>query len=184
MKRQFLLILCLIAGTLSAQDYTRSSSQNAVKTSGDILFVAAPLTCLAVTVYKQDWQGLKQGALSGATSLGVSYALKFSTRKTRPDGSDKYSFPSAHAAVSFTGAAFLQRRYGWQWGAPAYLLAGYVAWSRTYADKHDWWDVIAGAAIGTGSAYIFTRPFAQKHNLAISPIATLHHMGFHLSMNF
>ena len=89
-----------------------------------------------------------------------------------------------HTSVSFAGAAFIQRRYGWKWGIPAYAVASYVGWSRTYGKKHDWWDVAAGAAIGIGSAYIFTRPFASKHNLSISPIAGDKHFGFYASMTF
>ena len=89
-----------------------------------------------------------------------------------------------HTSVSFTGAAFIQRRYGWKWGIPAYAVASYVGWSRTYAKKHDWWDVVAGAALGAGSAYIFTRPFAEKHNLSISPIASDKHFGIYASMTF
>ena len=48
-----------------------------------------------------------------------------------------------------------------------------------HGKKHDWWDVAAGAVIGAGSAYIFTRPFAKKHNLScISPVAETGIMGY------
>jgi len=50
--------------------------------------------------------------------------------------------------------------------------------------KHDWWDVVAGAAIGAGSAYIFTRPFSDKYKLSISPVATDKHVGIYASMIF
>ena len=81
-------------------------------------------------------------------------------------------------------AAFVQRRYGWKFGVPAYVLATYVGWSRTYAKKHDWWDVVTGAAIGAGSSYIFTRPFAKKHNLAMAPVSDGEHFGITASFNF
>ena len=71
--------------------------------------------------------------------------------------------------MSFQGAAFLQRRYGWKFGAPAYAVSAYVGWGRIYAKKHDIWDVLAGAALGAGSAYIYTRPFARKHELTLAP---------------
>ena len=51
------------------------------------------------------------------------------------------------------------------------LIAGMIIAGIWYPKKHDWWDVAAGAAMGIGSAYIFTRPFAQKHNLTLSPLA-------------
>ena len=95
------------------------------------------------------------------------------------------AFPSSHTSVSFQGASFIQRRYGWKFGLPAYLLSAYVGWGRTYAKKHDWWDIIGGAAIGTASSYIFTRPFARKHNITFSPvILSGQHPGFYASIRF
>ena len=89
-----------------------------------------------------------------------------------------------HTSVSFAGAAFIQRRYGWKWGIPAYAVASYVGWSRTYGKKHDWWDVLAGAAIGAGSALIYTRPFAQKHELKIAPVSDGQNFGIVASLKF
>ena len=87
--------------------------------------------------------------------------------------------------MAFQGAAFIQRRYGWKYAIPAYLVSGYVVWGRVYAKRHDCWDVLAGAAIGIGSSYIFTRPFAKKHNLAISPIILNNEQfGIYVSMTF
>lgn len=174
-------VACL---TTHAQEVKISGSRKAVRTSGDVLAFVTPAASLATILALQDWQGLKQGVFAGVTTLGMTYALKYIVKKERPDGSDNHSFPSMHTSVSFTGAAFIQRRYGWKWGIPAYAVATYVGWSRTYAKKHDWWDVAAGAALGAGSAYIFTRPFAKKHNLTISPVASDKHFGIYASMNF
>lgn len=177
-------MLLFLSHGLNAQELEVSGSRKAVRTSGDVLVFVTPVAGLATILAMQDWQGLKQGALAGATTLGVTYALKYIVKKERPDHSDNHSFPSMHTSVSFTGAAFIQRRYGWKWGVPAYLLSTYVGWSRVYGKKHDWWDVAAGAAIGAGSAYIFTRPFARKHNLSISPVAGDGHYGVYASMSF
>ena len=117
-------------------------------------------------------------------AVRTSYALKYIVKKERPDRSDRHSFPSMHTSVSFAGAAFIQRRYGWQWGIPAYALSAYVGWSRVYGKKHDWWDVAAGAAIGAASSYIFTRPFARKHDVSIAPVAGDGAMGVYFSMRF
>lgn len=160
------------------------AQKKAVEKSGDVLVFATPVASLATTLLLKDYQGLKQAAFSGATALATTYALKYIVKKERPDRSDNLSFPSAHTMVSFTGAAFIQRRYGWKYGVPAYLVSSYVAWSRVYADKHDWWDVLGGAAIGIGSSYIFTRPFAKKHNLAISPVMIDNNLGIYASMTF
>ena len=149
-----LFMVCLLSFSISAQTIEVTGSRKAVRTSGDI----------------------------GAVLLPV--ALKYAVKKERPDHSDFHSFPSMHTSVSFAAASFIQRRYGWKWGAPAYVLSTYVGWSRVYGKKHDWWDVAAGAVIGTASSYIFTRPFAKKHNLTISPVAGDGHYGVYASMNF
>lgn len=161
-----------------------SDSRKHVKTSSDVMAAVTPVACLATTLILQDWEGLKQGAFAGVTTLAWSYGLKYLVNKERPDKSDKRSFPSLHTSISFTGAAFLQRRYGLQWGIPAFAVASYVGWARTYAKKHDWWDVAAGAALGVGSALVYTRPFAQKHNLSIAPVSDGQHVGVYASFSF
>lgn len=185
MKHLLTLIIALfVCFSGKAQEIEISGSRKAVRTSGDVLAFVTPVASLATVLILQDWQGLKQGALAGVSTIGLTYALKYLVKKERPDGSDNHSFPSMHTSVSFAGAAFIQRRYGWKWGVPAYVVSTYVGWSRVYGQKHDWWDVAAGAAIGAGSAYIFTRPFAKKHNLSISPVAGDKHFGIYASMTF
>ena len=153
-----MLMLCL---SVNGQELKVTGSRKAVRTSGDVLVFITPVASLATVLATQDWQGLKQGVFTGVTTLGVTYALKYLVKK-----------------------AFIQRRYGWKWGIPAYAVSTYVGWSRVYGKKHDWWDVAAGAVIGAGSAYIFTRPFAKKHNLSISPVAGDGHYGVYASMTF
>lgn len=184
MRLLSLFIVLMVSVAASAQQIEVTGSRKAVRTSGDVLVFVTPVASLAATLALQDWQGLKQGALAGVTTVGMTYALKYIVKKERPDGSNNHSFPSMHTSVSFAGAAFIQKRYGWKWGVPAYLVSTYVGWSRVYGKKHDWWDVAAGAAIGVGSSYIFTRPFAKKHNLTISPVAGDNHFGVYASMRF
>lgn len=179
-----LLTLSFLSLSLNAQQLEVTGSRKAVRTSGDVGAILLPVAGLTAILINKDWQGLKQGVFAGATTLGVTYALKYIVKKDRPDHSDNHSFPSMHTSVSFTAASFIQRRYGWKWGIPAYLVSSYVGWSRVYGKKHDWWDVAAGAAIGIGSSYIFTRPFAKKHNLTLSPVAGDGHCGFYASMQF
>ncbi len=185
MKR--LILFCfsmLISISLLAQGVEVGGTRKTMRTTGDVFAVAIPSACLISTLVLEDWDGLKQGALAGITSVGLTFALKELTNKERPDLSDNKSFPSMHSAVSFTGAAFIQKRYGWKWGIPAYAVAGFVGWSRVYGKKHDWWDVAAGASIGIASAYLFTKPFARKYNLSIAPSASQHHVGLYASLRF
>lgn len=184
--KQILLILAALCFCIStgAQEIEVTGSRKAVRTSGDVGAVLLPVAGLTAILINKDWQGLKQGALAGVTTLGVTYALKYIVKKDRPDHSDNHSFPSMHTSVSFAAASFIQRRYGWKWGIPAYVVSIYVGWSRVYGKKHDWWDVAAGAAIGVGSSYIFTRPFARQHDLTIAPVAGDGHCGVYASLKF
>ncbi|MDX1362735.1 MAG: phosphatase PAP2 family protein [Arenibacter latericius] len=133
--------------------------------TGDVLQLALPLSAGIMTLVHKDYQGTKKLAFSYATTLALTYSLKELTKKKRPEGRDLYdSFPSGHTSSSFSGASFIQRRYGWNYGIPAYLLATIVAVSRTEGPDgfHDFWDVFAGAAIGIGSTYLFTKPHQKK----------------------
>lgn len=143
-----------------------------METSTDVLLIALPATALTGVLLNHDWEGLKQGALAGITELAAVFILKYAVKERRPDGSNKHSFPSGHTAMGFATATFLQRRYGWKFGVPAYVVASYIGWGRIYARKHHWWDVAAGAVIGAGASLIFTHPFSKKHELALEPWAS------------
>ncbi len=187
MKAQtvILFFVCLCTAIrLPAQQIEISSQRKAVRTSGDVAAVLLPAAGLTGILICKDWQGLKQGALAGITTLGVTTALKYIVDKERPDKSNHRSFPSMHTSVAFTAATFIGQRYGWKWGLPACALVGYVGWTRVYGKKHDWWDVAAGAAIGIGSTFIYTRPFAQKHQLTVTPVAGDGFGGFYAAMTF
>ncbi|MEG0796848.1 MAG: phosphatase PAP2 family protein [Odoribacter sp.] len=179
--RSLLLPLFVVVLLLNSS----AQSKKNIETSTDLLMFVNPVAGFVGSLVIGDYQGTKQIVLSGATSLALTYALKYSIKKERPDHSDHHSFPSAHTSIAFQGASFIQRRYGWKWGTPAYLLSAYVAWGRTYADKHDWWDVLGGAAIGTVGSYLFTRPFARKHELTFSPtLINARHPGFYASISW
>jgi membrane-associated phospholipid phosphatase len=77
----------------------------------------------------------------------------------------------------FTAAAVVDARYGWKAGMPAYLVAGFVGYSRIRMQKHFPTDVIAGAALGT----IMGRSFAQAHSRSSSH-AIIPTLGSHLAM--
>ncbi len=91
-------------------------------------------------------------------TLGVTYALKYSIDERRPNGGSQ-SFPSGHSSISFSAAEFMRKRYGWEYGAPAYAAASFVAYSRVESREHYPRDVVAGAGIGILSSFIFTKPY-------------------------
>ena len=89
-------------------------------------------------------------------SSGVTQLLKYTVRRTRPDGSSRASFPSGHASGTFASAAVLHRRYGLKVGAPAMAVASYVAASRMSENKHHLSDLVFGAAIGLAAGRVVT----------------------------
>jgi len=189
MKKTIAAVVILLVSITSApaqkhKEFHRTGAQKGVAVSTDVLTVAMPVATLAGVLLTKDWTGLKQGAFTAAATAGATLLLKYTAKETRPDFSDNYSFPSGHTSVSFATAAFLQRRYGWKFGAPAYAIAAYVGWGRVFSKKHFWWDALAGAAIGAGCAYMFTRPFAVKHELSVTPVTDGHVFGFTASMKF
>ena len=165
--RPHLLILLLLFPLLCTAQH---DSRWRVARSTDALCFAPAATGLVVSLVKKDYKGLLQLAEAEGASLAANYLLELCVKKDRPDGTGHHAFPSTHCAVSFTGAAFLWHRYGWQYGLPAAALSGYVAWGRCYAKKHDGWDVAAGAVIGIASGWLLSKPFAQKHNLTVAPV--------------
>jgi len=167
MKRVKLIVIILVISTVG--NPISAQSRKSVETSTDILVLAPAVSGFVTTLVKKDYLGTKQIVLSGATSLAATLILKQAIKKERPDMSDYHSFPSGHTSIAFQGASFIQRRYGWKYGIPAYLVSSYVGWGRIYAKKHDLWDVLGGATVGTVSTYIFSRPFAQKHHMTFSP---------------
>ena len=165
MKKSLSIVFAVLFSFIaSAQQVEVYEVRKNVRTSGDILVSVLPASYMITTLSLQDWEGLKQGAFTGALTAGIGSGLKYLIDKERPDKSNNKSFPSLHTGFSFAGATFIQRRYGWEWGIPAYAVATYVGWSRVYGKKHDWVDVTTGAALGIGCAYLFTRPYNKKNN--------------------
>ncbi len=159
----------LLSVLVLATSLTLNAEDKGLRHTTDVLCLLPDATALGVTIAKHDTEGMKQLALSTATCLAVNYGLELCIRKDRPDGTGHHAFPSTHTAVAFNGSTFLMKRYGWKWGVPAYVVSSFVAWGRVKTDRHDWWDVLGGAAIGAGSAFIFTRPFVKDVDVAISP---------------
>jgi hypothetical protein len=75
--------------------------------------------------------------------------LKFSVRRLRPDGRNRQSFPSGHAAITFATATVIERHLGWRKAVLGYVIALYVASSRLHDNVHYLSDVVFGAAIGS-----------------------------------
>ncbi len=113
---------------------------------------------------------LKQDALyMGVAFIGssvITQSVKRLTKRARPfetysfivkrdDESGGYSFPSGHTSAAFCTATSVALRYRkWYFVAPAYLFAGSVGWARMYQGVHYPSDVLAGAVVGSGAAWL------------------------------
>lgn len=128
------------------------------RTDDDVAFGSAVATLDAPGL---NWPGPRLGGSAQHDFLVafvrmelLTYALKYSINAKRPNGGSQ-SFPSGHTAASFMGAEFIRKHYGNAWGAPAYLAASWVGYTRVDSHNHYWRDVIAGAALGIASNYDF-----------------------------
>ncbi len=122
---------------------------------------------IGLPIAKSDKKGAVQAALSLAVTSGVTEAMKEAFPKTRPDGSNRKSFPSGHTSRSFSAAASLYNRQGAKIGIPAFAVAGFVGVARVKANKHYWSDVAVGAALGTAAGFLITKTPADSKSALI-----------------
>jgi membrane-associated phospholipid phosphatase len=139
-----------------------SAKSDNIEKAGQAVAFALPLVAGGISAYDEDWTGMAQLAVSTGASVGTVYVLKHFIHEERPDGSDKKSFPSDTAALAFAPAQYLWQRYGWEYGVPAYLAAGFVGYSRVESKQHHWWDVAASAVISIGWNEIFTTRYHRN----------------------
>ncbi len=171
-NRSTLLVLLMV--------FTQNSvfASKSIEQAGDALQILVPSVAYATTLYLNDKKGQAQFYKAFATNLAITFGLKNSVAKKRPNGGI-HSFPSGHTSAAFQGAAFIHKRYGLQYSIPAYLAAGFVGYSRVESKYHFNEDVIAGAAIGIISSFYFTTSF---HNISIRPLLKNRTITVQLSM--
>ena len=155
MKRFLLFFLMSLVTTVHAQ-------QKHSDTIDDIMQYTPYASVFALKAFgvpSRDDAG-KMAVATVATwvsTAGAGWVLKHSVKETRPDGSDRKSFPSGHSIVAFSGATALHKEFGKvsPWISIAgYGVATFVAVDRIANDRHHWYDVVAGAGIGIAGAEI------------------------------
>ena len=98
-------------------------------------------------------------------NLGITTALKYTINRSRPfetypdiikkADAGSPSFPSGHTSGAFATATALSLAYPeWYVIIPSFTYAGAVGYSRMYLGVHYPSDVLAGAILGAGSAYL------------------------------
>jgi len=174
------LLACLLATLVSSGPVRAEADDRALEKAADIGVVALPAAAAGVTAWHGDREGGWELGKALLSAVAVTGGLKLSIRGKAPNG-DNHAFPSGHTSVAFAGASYLQRRYGWEYGVPAYLAASFVGVSRVETDHHRVHDVLAGAAIGYLSNVIFT---AWYGGLSAAPVIGQDCVGVVLWMSF
>jgi membrane-associated phospholipid phosphatase len=130
--------------------------------------IGAPVGVFAVGLIKHNKE-LQKDALYMAGAFVVSSVVtnvtKQAVKRKRPfeeypfitklgEGGG-YSFPSGHTSAAFTTATSLSLYFPkWYVIIPSYLWASSVAYARVYQGVHYPSDVLAGALVGAGSAWL------------------------------
>jgi membrane-associated phospholipid phosphatase len=143
----------------------------AISYTTTITAFGVPVTMATIALINNDDDLLKD-ALFTTAALGLNtvltYSIKHTVRRERPyiaysndfERLDVYSgsspsFPSGHTSLAFATATSLSLKFPkWYVIAPSYFWAGYVGYSRINLGVHYPTDVLAGALLGAGSAYV------------------------------
>lgn len=163
------LVFLMVLFGVSAQQLDSPEEiarETTIENIGDYAQFAPTAFSLVTVLAKGDKEGFWQLGKSVGANLTATWILKYAINKPRPEGrTDGHAFPSGHTSFAFQGASFLQRRYGWKYGIPAYAVAAFVGYSRIEGvnDRHDGWDVLGGALTGIATTYLFTTPYMQEH---------------------
>lgn len=135
-----------------------------------ILVTGIPVVMMITGFVKRDKNMLKNSCVvlsSVLLTFGITDFVKYSVNRQRPfityrdilNKSGKTSldpsFPSGHTSSAFNLATSLSLEYPrWYVILPSFVWAGTVAYSRMYLGVHYPSDVLIGALIGSGTAYL------------------------------
>ncbi|MDP4222085.1 MAG: phosphatase PAP2 family protein [Bacteroidota bacterium] len=139
-----------------------------VSNSNTYFITGVPAGMMIAGVAKNDKELIDNAIASigaAVVNLGITAALKYTVNRARPF--EKYpdiikktnagspSFPSGHTSGAFAAATSISLVYPkWYVIAPSFAYAGLVAYSRMDLGVHYPSDVVAGAVIGAGCAFL------------------------------
>jgi len=139
-----------------------------ISNSEAYISLAIPAGMGTVGLIKNNDQLLRNACVTFAAigvNSAITLAMKYSFNRTRPyitypdivkkSKGGSPSFPSGHTSMAFSTATSLSLEYPkWYVIVPAYTWAGTVGYSRMYLGVHYPSDVLVGALIGSGSAWV------------------------------
>ncbi len=152
--------------------------------SNSTLYVSAGIpVVMGITALATQNDKLLKETCATIVGMGINtaltYGLKYSIKRPRPYETypgyihniaheDSPSMPSGHTSIAFASATSLCLHYPrWYVIAPSALWATSVAYSRMNLGVHYPTDILAGAVLGAGSAYIsykLNQLIWKKHN--------------------
>ncbi|MEY4891940.1 MAG: hypothetical protein RIQ34_552 [Bacteroidota bacterium] len=153
----------------------RTAGKNAFfQTISDVnvpLTLGVPIGWLAYGLLDKNASATREGITWTAAQLvngALTLSMKAAVNRPRPAVSDPtlialedvriHSFPSGHTSSAFTLATSISIDHPqWYVVAPAFLYATLIGYSRCYLGVHYPSDVIAGAILGSGSAWLSDR---------------------------
>lgn len=150
-------------------DWNIHDLSRGISHSGIILPVGVPTAMGIYALIKKDQPLLKDAIYIGTSiieALGLTYGLKYTIDRQRPyekypdkirpiEPEDSPSFPSGHTTAAFSLAASLSITYPkWYVIAPSAIWACGVGIARINQGVHYPSDVLTGAAIGVGCAFV------------------------------
>lgn len=141
----------------------KSISQSAVPIS-----VATPILIYTLGMINNDSVAKQKALFIGETFLASAFITVVSKKIIKTDrpydtypmiqpvvSEASYSMPSGHTSTAFATATSLSLAYPkWYVVAPSFVWAGAIGYSRMHLGVHYPSDVLAGALVGSGSAYL------------------------------
>ncbi len=146
--------------------------------------IAAPISVFTAGIIKHDKKMQLYAAYMAGAYLGssiITHGLKNTVKRERPfekysfivkrDVGGSYSFPSGHTSAAFCTATSLSLYFRkWYVVVPSYVWASSIGYARMYQGVHYPSDVLAGAVVGAGSAWLAYK-MQQWHDRKIRPRA-------------
>lgn len=145
--------------------------------------IGLPIGIGIAGIVKKDDQLKKDALFMAGSYIGnviITQSLKRIIQRKRPYETHSFiiqrasedngrSFPSGHTSNAFATATSVALRYRkWYYVVPAYALAASAGWSRMYMGVHYPTDVLAGAILGSGCAWLGFK-LEKKFNLHKPP---------------
>ena len=139
-----------------------------ISNTAPYLSVGTPILMYGIGLIEHDKDLQNKSLVIGvsvAATIVETYALKYIIKRPRPyityphlshlDTEGSPSFPSGHTSAAFALATSASLNYPkWYVIVPSFAWAGLTGYSRMYLGVHYPTDVLAGAALGAGTAWL------------------------------